>query len=223
VSVPPPQPDRRAGPRVSWMVGALMVLVIAYVTLNAARTEGPGSRGVPAGEVLPPFAMPLAASAREGDANVSRTGGSDGAGRVPACTVRGPDVLNSCALAERGPVVLAFLVTRGGSRCEDQLDRIEAVRARFPGVQFAAIAVRGDRGALRGLIRERGWGFPVGYDHDGLVANVYGVAVCPTLVFAYPGGRVMDSALGSLGERELIARVRALSTAARERGWTPPS
>ena len=45
--------------------------------------------------------------------------------------MRGPDVVNSCQLAERGPVVLAFFATLS-ERCERQVDVLERVRRRFP-------------------------------------------------------------------------------------------
>ena len=46
------------------------VLALAYITLNTLGTDAPGSRGVPNGEKLPPFAVPLALSNLEGDAQV---------------------------------------------------------------------------------------------------------------------------------------------------------
>ena len=141
---------------------------------------------------------------------------------MPACSVRGPEVLNVCQLAERGPVVLAFLATRSG-KCTRQLDVLERLRGDFPGVQFAAVGIRGNRGDLRADVRRRGWGFPVGYDHDGVVANLYAVSVCPTVTFAYPGGIVMRTTLGLVGEAGLRADLRALVRASRERGWTPPA
>ena len=95
------------------------------------------------------------------------------------------------------------------------------MRARHPGVQFAAVAIRGDRGDVRKLVRSRGWGFPVGYDRDGVTANLYGVAVCPQVTFALPGGRVFGTSLGELDARELDARVRRLETRARAQGWRP--
>ena len=55
---------------------------------------------------------------------------------------------------------------------------------------------------LRADIRSHGWGFPVGYDRDGAVANLYGVAVCPTITFAYPGGTAMTTTLGLLDARD---------------------
>jgi hypothetical protein len=181
------------------VVGVLGVAVLTYVSVNSLRTEGPGSRGVPAGEELPAFAAPLALSELEGDANVSDR----------ACDVRGPDVLNVCQLAERGPVVLAFFA-EPSDRCDDQIDLVDRLQRRFAHVQFAAVAIRGDRDELRRRMRERGWTLPVGYDHDGAVTNLYGIAVCPAITFADRGGTVRGTALGSLDESELIARVERL-------------
>jgi hypothetical protein len=200
-----------------------VILVLAYITLNTIRTESTGSAGVPAGEPLPPFATPLALSDLEGDANVATHPDEGDRGSRPACDVRGPKILNSCQLEEQGPVVLAFAGTRG-ERCERQLDTIERVR-RLPearGVQFAAVAIRGDRDTLRSDIRERGWRYPVGYDRDGLVANVYGVSVCPTITVAYPGGAVQRTTIGELDAAALGQRVRALVAESKKRGWTPP-
>jgi peroxiredoxin len=216
--VPPPArpPTRRYG----WIVGVVGLLLIAYITLNTLRTQG---REAPQeGKQLPPFATPLALSSLNGDANVARKSGSGASGKRPACEVRGDDVFNVCDLAARSPLVLAFFITRGGTECRRQLDVIQRVQGRFPGVRFAAVAVRGNRGDLRTLIRRRGWTFPIGFDRDGAVANLYGVAVCPTIVFAYPRRLTMVTDFGYLGEAKLAARVRALVTASERRGWRPP-
>ena len=183
----------------TWLVGVAALLAIAYITLNTLGTDAPGSRGVPKGETLPPFAVPLATSRLEGDAQVDPD---------KACKVRGDDVLNSCQLAERGPVVLAFFATRS-ERCEEQVDVLERVRRRYPDVGFAAVSVRGDRAAVRRVVRERGWGMPVGYDHDGAVSNAYAVAVCPTITFGR-GGKVDSTSFSLLSEAELVRRVEAL-------------
>jgi hypothetical protein len=179
------------------VIGVLALAAIAYIGINTLRTEGPGSRGPAAERELPPFAAPLALSDLEGDANVS--------GR--ACSVRGPDVLNSCELAERGPVVLAFFA-EPVERCDDEIDRVDRLRTRFPNVQFAAVAVRGSREALRSRVRERGWELPVGHDRDGAVANLYGVAVCPTIALAARGGTVVRTLLGSQDDAQLSAAIR---------------
>jgi hypothetical protein len=194
-----------------WLVGAVAVAVLAYITLNTLRTEGLNPRGLEPGTRLPPFAMPLAASASEDqDANVATRPGSGPEGEVPACEVRGPEVLNVCELAERGPLVLAFVVTDAGD-CADQLDVLDRVAPRFPRVGFAAVAVREDLDDLQRRLRERRWRVPLGYDHDGAVANLYGVgAVCPLFTFAGRDGRVAGTQLGVLGERQLAARAGAL-------------
>jgi len=219
---PGPGPARPAAgaSRYGWFVGVAGVLLLALVTLNALRSEGPGSQGVATGQTMPPFAAPLALSDLEGDVNVARKGGQGAAGRRPACQVRGRDVLNACELYERGPVVLAFLATRG-ARCTRELDALERARAGHPGVQVAAVAIRGDRDELRRIIRRRGWSFPVGYDRDGILANLFGVAVCPQVMFALPGGRVHDTSFGELDARGLDRRIGELEAAARERGWRP--
>jgi hypothetical protein len=180
-------------------VGVVAVAVLAYILLNTLRTEGPGSRGPAAGSEMPPFAVPLALSDLEGDANVS----------ARACSVRGPKILNSCELAERGAVVLGFFA-EPSQRCDDEVDRLDRLRPRFPDVQFAAVAIRGSRDALRRRIRDRGWKLPVGYDHDGAVANAYAVAVCPTITLARRGGKVLRSLLGSQDDARLETAIQEL-------------
>ena len=200
MSAPGPARPPAGTSRYTWIVGVLAVLAIAYITLNTLGTDAPGSRGVPKGEKLPPFAVPLATSKLEGDAQVDPK---------KACGVRGSDVLNSCQLAERGPVVLAFFATRS-ERCEDQVDVLERVRRRYPDVGFAAVSIRGNRGDLRKLVRERKWKMPVGYDHDGAVSNAYAVAICPTITFARRGGKVDSTSFSLLEEAALAKRVEAL-------------
>jgi hypothetical protein len=208
--------------RYGWFVGVVVVLAIAYVTLNTARSHGPGSEGVRVGARMPPFAAPLAVGAVRGDVNVARRRGQGAAGARPACEVRGRGIVNVCELWERGPVVLAFLATRG-ARCTGEIDELERVRGGHPGVQFAAVSIRGDRAELRALVRRHRWGFPVAYDRDGVLANFYGVAVCPQLTFALPGGRVTATSVGALDRAGLEGRIAALERAARAAGWRPPA
>lgn len=219
----PRSPWRPRRGRFGWLFALIAVVVLGYISLSILRTNGTGSRGLAAGERLPPFAAPLALSSLDGDANVATRAGEGGLGRRPACAVRGPRILNVCQLAQRGPVVLAFLAA-GGGECRHELDLLERLRTApaARGVQVAAVAIRGDRGALRREIRERGWRFPVGYDRDGLVASLYGVSVCPTITFAYPGGTVRATTLGFLDAPVLAGQVAGLTAASRARGWRPP-
>lgn len=214
---PPPSARPAGASRYGWMIGILGIILIAYISLNTLRTEGPGSAGPAAGSSLPRFAAPLVTSDLEGDANVASRAGQGSAGNVPACDVDDPRALNVCTLARQGPVVLAFL-TAGADTCTRELDAMETVSRDFPQVGFAAVGIKGKRSEFRDLTRERGWTFPVAQDRDGAVANLYGVAVCPTVVLAYRGGEVMETALGGEAATAgaLAAKVRLL-----ERG--PPA
>jgi hypothetical protein len=214
--------------RYGWLLGAVAVVVIAVVLVNGVGTSGPGARGLPPGAQLPPFAAPLATSAIRCDsprdpcdANVATRAGQGSAGSRPACVVRGPQILNLCALTERGPVVLAFLATRGGD-CAGELDRLDRVAARHPGVQVAAIGIRGDLGQLRDVVSAHRWRFPVGWDRDGILANLYGVAVCPHITYARWHGRVQSTSLGAIAEPQLDRRIEAAVAASRRAGWRPP-
>jgi hypothetical protein len=205
----PPAPP--AGTRYLWVVGgAAIVLVLVLVVATLRQGTERGARGVPAGAVMPPFAVPLALSPLDGDANLARNAGEGQAGARPACSIRRADVLNGCALHQTGPVVLAFFATRG-RECIAQLDVIERVRAQVPGVSFAAVAIRGDRAGVRRLVRRHGWSFPIGYDRDGALSNAYHVQVCPQLTFARRGGRVVETTFGELDAPALAAKARRLA------------
>jgi hypothetical protein len=215
-----PPPARPQTSRYGWIVGVIAVLALGYITLNTIRT-GSNKPGLAANKALPPFAVPLLVSDLKGDANVATHSGSGASGRRAACDVRGPKILNICQLGERSPVVLVFIAGRGGGNCRGQLDLLEQIRPHFPGVAFAAVSIRGDRVDLRKVVRQRHWGFPIGYDRDGAVANLYGVVTCPTITFAYPGRRTMGTSLSFLDRARLTQRVQSLVTASRARGWKP--
>jgi hypothetical protein len=201
----------------SWIAVAAGIAILLYITYNTVTTPGSGSSGLEAGARMPPFAAPLVTSDLEGDANVARHADEGAAGAVAACDVDDPRALNSCTLARRGPVVLAFLTERA-DRCVSALDTIEQVAPRHPDVGFAAVAIRGDRDELSELTREHGWTFPVAQDRDGAVANLYGVAVCPTVVLVRRGGEVLRTDIG-----EDAVTPRALERSVRELESTPPT
>jgi hypothetical protein len=200
------------------------VIILAYILVNTLRTEGPGSQGPSVGSRIAPFAAPAVLSDLEGDANIATPGNiGDQAGRVPACRLRGPDIVNSCELGHADPLVLGFFFTRG-SECTGSFDVMQRLQARHPGVRFAGVVVRGDREDAREVVRGHRWTFPIAFDQDGGVANLYGVAGCPEVVLAYPGGRVRETVVGrDRAERGLADRVAALVAASRARGWRPPA
>jgi hypothetical protein len=206
--------SRRYGRYVVAIGLALVALVVADTLLKAPR----GADGIVPGEGIPPFALPLVTGTLEGDANVATHANEGSAGRLPACSVRGPQVLNICELYERSPVVLAMFI-EGGS-CPAVLDEMQALAPAFPGVRFAAVSIKGERGALRRLVAAHGLRFPVGFDRDGVLTVLYKVSSCPQVNFVYPGGVVQSRAmLATPSSAMLRARVRALVVGARARGW----
>ena len=178
--------------RPGWIVAAAFAAALAWIAWNTVRTEGPGGAGLRAGQRLPPFAAPLASSSLEGDATVRR---SAGGGHPAACSVRGPRILNSCELAEQGPVVLGFFIARS-PRCTRTIDELDGLRTRYPRVRFAAVAILGERADVTADVRRRGWTLPVGWDRDGAVVNAYAVSGCPYVSFARRGGAVVQTMLG---------------------------
>jgi len=204
--------------RPTWIAIAAGLAILAYITWNTLSTPATSSTGLPAGTQLPPFAAPLVTSDLEGDANVARHANQGAAGAKPACAVTDPRALNSCTLARRGPVVLAFF-TDGSGRCTKPLDAMRQLAPRHPDVGFAAVAIRGNRGDIRKAVEQHGWGFPVAQDRDGAVANIYGIAVCPSVVLAYRGGVVLRTALGS-DETTVAALERAVMRLERGRPAT---
>jgi hypothetical protein len=197
-------------------MGLLALLLILLAAIHTALSKPHSVSGIEPGRRLPPFAVPLATGRVNGDANVATHASEGAAGRLPACAVRGPEVLNICQLYEAGPVVLALFVDAGS--CPAVLSEMQAIAPSFPGVQFAAVSIRGDRAALRRLIRARGLSIPIGIDRDGALAALYRDASCPQLTFAYPGGVVQSRALLTRPSvSSLRARVSELVTAARAR------
>ena len=205
---PPPRPTGRY----MWVVGVAFLLVVIVAGVNALRHSGGSLRGPEVGRTLPQFAAPLATSGLNGDANVKQTAKqSNQLGRVPACQVRLPGAITSCALS-RKPLVLSVIVP-GARKCEGQLDLFQRMAAAHPGAQFAAVVSGGSHAKVAALVRRHGWTFPVAVDRDLSVFNLYRVAVCPTTVFALPGGTVKSTSIHPLSEAQVLAGLRAIGGA----------
>src|SRR2546429_344020 len=211
-------PRPRAGPRYGRYVGLLALVILLLITINTIVTKPNGAKGIEPGRALPPFAVPLVLGDLSGDADIAARAGEGARGSVAACQERGPQILNMCQLYERGPVVLALFIDAGS--CAAILGDLQALAPSFPGVQLAAVALKGDRRQLRRLVRSRGLRMPVGIDRDGSLLGLYKVATCPQVTFAYPGGVVESPALLSRPPiATLRARLRELVAASRARGW----
>jgi hypothetical protein len=215
-------PGVHGNARASRYVGALALLVAALAIVVVALRGPGGVRGLSPGTPMPPFAVPLARGDLNGDANVATAPGQGAAGNRPACSVRGPGILNVCALYEREPLVLALFVP-GGS-CPRVLADMQRLQAAFPGVGFAAVAIKGERAPVRRLISSQRLTLPVGLDRDGALASLYQVVTCAQVDFAYPGGAIASRALLTRPPlATLEARVRELVAAAEARGWRRPT
>ncbi|HEV2980700.1 MAG TPA: hypothetical protein VGX51_04660, partial [Solirubrobacteraceae bacterium] len=199
-------------------VGLLALFILALITLNTILTKPNGSKGIEPGHSVPPFAVPLVSGNLSGDADIATYAHEGRRGNVPACQERGVEILNICQLYERGPVVLALFLDAGS--CEKVLGDIQSISPSFPGVQFAAVALKGDRPKLRRLVSSRGLRIPVGEDRDGSLLGLYKMASCPQVSFVYPGGVVQSSALLVRPPiATLRSRVAQLVAASRARGW----
>jgi hypothetical protein len=213
-----PEPRPAAAPRYGRYVGLLAVVILVLITLNTIVTKPNGAKGIEAGRAVPMFAVPLVLGKLVGDADIATHANEGARGNVPACQERGPEVLNICQLYERGPVVLALFLDAGS--CAAILSDMQALAPSFPGVQFAAVALKGDRARLRRLVRSKRLHMPVGLDRDGTLLTLYKVATCPQVTFAYPGGVVQSAALLTRPSlATLRARVSELLAASRARGW----
>ena len=215
--------------RYSLIVGLIFLILIALATLHTLSGGGEDTLGLdkqPARWPLPEFAVPVATSNLEGDANIyqddcgsSILPCSEDPPRVPACRITTPGAIRICDLFGRPLVISFWFGTDSG--CERQQDVVSTVAARYRGqVNFLSLDVRDSRGSVRELVRERGWGMPVGFDRDGAVAALYRVGGCPTFAYAYPGGTLQGASIGELGVGGLSHHVEELLKATRvaERG-----
>jgi hypothetical protein len=186
------------------LFAAIAVVAIILALVVPLETQESGSVGigdVGLGEKVDPFAVPIATSDLEGDANIDPD---------QACSVPGDDVLRICDYFDR-PLVVSFWFTKGASACIDEQDDFDVVASRFSErAGFVSINVRDDRDRVRELIDERGWEVTVGHDTDGAVSNIYRVGGCPTFLFIRPGGILERAEIGSTTVPELSAQVRSL-------------
>ncbi len=219
-------PTPKPGGRYSLFVGIAFLVLILIAFANMITTRDAGTLGLDPDQTdlpLPEFAVPAAMSSLVGDANIaqddcetSQLPCPSGSKRTPACRVELPGAIRVCDLFDK-PLVISFWFTKGGD-CEAQQDIVSAAYERFRGrVNFLSLNVRDDRDTVRDLIRDRGWKMPVGIDSDGAVANIYRVGLCPTFLFAYPGGLLEQATVGELTPRQFGDRVRFLIKASERR------
>lgn len=202
--------EQRHAPRpssaYSWVVGIAFLILIIVVGLNSLPNAGEGLKGPKVGDVMPDFAAPLALGTVDADVNIKQAGKEPG--RTFACNVHVKSALNGCDLRKK-PSVIVFAGTRGAN-CLPGFDRIERVRASFPQVNFAGILIRMNRQDAGRVVEKGNWRFPIAFDRDGQLTNVFGVGVCPATVFAKRGGKVVTTNLGKISDGQLRRLIRSI-------------
>jgi hypothetical protein len=220
-------PAQKPGRIYSAIVGLLFLTVILVGTITTIGSTGDQVLGLDKIDTdlpLAEFAVPVAASNLEGDANIAQDDcevdqlpcpAADR--RSPACEVKVAHSIRVCDYFDR-PLIISFWFTKGGDNCEVQQDVVSEVSRRYRGrVGFLSIDVRDSRDSVRDLVHSRGWTMPVGYDHDGAVATLYRVGGCPTFVYAYPGGILESASIGELTAAQLSAKTDDLLAATRRK------
>ena len=211
-SEPPirPSPPATAKTRLPGvLLVAALILLVAYVTYNTLSSQRGSSTGPTVGTPMVQFAAPLVNSSLEGDVNVTQRSAATGTTKA-ACGLFGPAILNSCQLVRGHAAVLVFINASEG-RCANTLDQVVAAAAKFPQLRIAAVVIAGDRAGARALAASHGWKLPLAEDRDGALANLYGVAVCPQIVYLRPGGVISGVSIGEVGRAELSRSLRELS------------
>lgn len=196
----------KPSPAYSWVVGIAFLILVIVVGVNSLPNAGEGLKGPQPGTVMPAFAAPLATGSLDKDVNIKATGKEPG--KTFACNVHVTSALNGCDLRKH-PSVVVFAGTRGAD-CLPGFDRVERVRAAFPQVRFAGILIRMGRAQAAKIVAKGHWGFPVAFDRDGQLTNVYGIGVCPATVFSRRGGKVVTTRLGKMTDAQLRRLIRRI-------------
>jgi hypothetical protein len=194
----------RAARPYSAVVGVIFLAVVVFAGINSVSNKAPS---LMPGDALPKFAAPSATGTTDKDANIRPD---------RACTIRVKDAIRVCDYFDR-PLVMVAWFKRGCDSCRPQLDTVERVRSRFPGVNFLGLDIKDSLGNAGKEVRDHGWRFPMALDRNGDVSRIYAIAGGPTLFFAYPGGVLQRIVRGALDDRAFVAHVEALVKASRAR------
>jgi hypothetical protein len=209
---PEPRPPRRVEPGRSymWVVGVAGLIAIVVVAINSLGNAGGGSNGPEVGRPIPKFAAPSAAGDLKGDPNVKQGRDDTGApNKTPACEVRLQGALRSCDYTSK-PLVITFIVP-GAKDCERFVDRLQALRPRYPRVNFLTVVSGAGEDRVKSLVADHHWTFPVAIDRNLALFNTYRVSLCATSVFAYRGGMVRTTKVEAQRwtDAQLNAAIRA--------------
>jgi hypothetical protein len=185
-----------------WAIGIFGIALVIVISVVEFANHGVATAGVQPGQPLINFAAPLATSNLVGDVQLARPCKfGEFSGRA----------VNTCVLEKRGPLVIGFFVP-GVGQCDREVSTMQGLAARFPRVQFVAVAASSSQASAAKDVRKHHWTIPVAYDRDGALAQLYGVELCPMLELARRGGIVRSLLFGENWDQpgRLAAKVSRL-------------
>ena len=217
-----PEPAARRIPRYGRYVGpARRSLILVLITINTILTKPNGVDGHRAGATAAAVRGPARAGQPATATPTSPTHADEGAaGRVPGVQGARPADPQRLPALRTAPRSCSRCSSTRGS-CPAVLGDMQALARSFPGVRFAAVAIKGDRAQMRRLIRSRGLTLPWGSTKTARWRRCTRSRRCPQVTFAYPGGGCRARRCSTRPSRATLrARVAELVAASRARGWS---
>lgn len=182
---PPIAPVMKLVNAVVVLLGIALVIGVFWSLLRLDDDSRPRGSEKLIGMPLPEFALPLAGSGIDRDANIVDRVAARGSGQTAACDVRVEGAFVSCRDLP-GTAVIAFF-RREDENCLRQVDELEKAFAGRNDVSTVAIAIKEPVAPVAGLVSRRGWRLPVAVDRDAAASELFLVSGCPSTYFAKDG------------------------------------
>ncbi|MGB2694822.1 MAG: TlpA disulfide reductase family protein [Dehalococcoidia bacterium] len=199
---------------------------IVFVSFKLIGSNQDAGTGLSQGVIAPKFAAPSGRGTLTGYANVFQTHASavSSGRKQAACEVTDKDAIRVCDYFNR-PLVMVFWSTKCGD-CGHAVTKVQKLRARYPDVNFLAVATVDSVKDVKSRIDKEGWTIPVAVDQDGRVGALYNVAIPPATFFIFKGekakqgqnAKVMHSAIDQLSDTALADDIERLIRASRKQG-----
>jgi hypothetical protein len=156
------------------------------------------------GKQLPDFAVPLAGSGIDGDANIYTPQEATANKATAACNVRIKGSINSCD-GLKGAAVLLFW-NSSKTECVKQVDQLQAALAKHPKVNALAVASSDSMQTVTEWQKNKHWKLPIAVDPDGAASTLYSAPGCPSIFFAQDG-KITGVKLGLQSSAQLSAEI----------------
>lgn len=189
------QPGGKLVGRIGALVAIVAIVGVAFSLVKLFSGDGPAGSERLVGSALPQFAVPLADSGLNLDANiVSREVAARSNGKA-ACDVRVTGAFVSCRDLT-GRAVVTFW-RRDKPVCVRQVDQLQKAFAGDDSVNTVALAFKETIGQVADVVADHGWTIPVAVDRDAAATELFLVSGCPSTYFVRDG-RISGVRLGLL-------------------------